>query len=152
MPISKPIIRLLQIFSARLVLEVFGGAGAIWGFSEAIGLRTPETVWFWRPCALIVGVIFFVRWCMQIQDYVFEENLLVPALKSNEMYSLRKDMSKRFFSEAGEDESLQLSTDEETLSYGSPYSSVEGKRRIGSPDSSLEGNTTIGSPDSSVEG
>ncbi len=83
---------------------------------------------------------------------MLEENLLVPALKSNEMDSLRKDMSKGFFSEAGEDESLQLSTDEETLSYGSPYSSMEGKRTIGSPDSSLEGNTTIGSPDSSVEG
>ena len=25
-------LRLLQIFSARLVLEVFGGGGAIWGF------------------------------------------------------------------------------------------------------------------------
>jgi hypothetical protein len=131
MPISKPIIRLLQIFSARLVLEVFGGAGAIWGFSEAIGLRTPETVWFWRPCALIVGVIFFVRWCMQIQDYVLEENLLFPSLKSNEMDSLRKEMSNSFFSEAGEDESLKLTKDQdETESYGSSEFSMEGKQTM----------------------
>merc|ERR1719273_261189 len=62
-------IRFLQIFSARLVLEVFGGAGAIWGFSEALTLRTPQTVWFWRPAALSVGGIFFVRWILQIKDY-----------------------------------------------------------------------------------
>ena len=129
MPISKPIIRLLQIFSARLVLEVFGGAGAIWGFSEAIGLRTPETVWFWRPCALSFGVIFFVRWCMQIQDYVLEENLLFPSL--NEIESLRKDMSNSFFSEAGEDESLKLTKDQdETESYGSSEFSMEEKKTI----------------------
>lgn len=78
---SKPqpdkILRLLQIFSAKLVLEVFGGAGAIWGFSEAIGLRVSSTIWFWRPCALTVGAIFFVRWISQIQDYVTEENIHV---------------------------------------------------------------------------
>lgn len=73
MPVSKnPTVRLFQIFSARLVLEVFGGAGAIWGFSEAITLRTPATLWFWRPCALTVGFIFFIRWLMQIQDFLDE--------------------------------------------------------------------------------
>lgn len=46
-----------------------GGAGAVWGFSEAVGLRTPKTVWFWRPVALIVGAIFFIRWYKQIQDW-----------------------------------------------------------------------------------
>lgn len=66
------IVRLLQIFSAKLVLEVFGGAGAIWGFSEAVGLRKPDTLWFWRPCALVFGAIFFIRWMMQIQDYLVE--------------------------------------------------------------------------------
>lgn len=67
------ITRLLQTFSAKLVLEVFGGAGAIWGFSEVIGLRRPETIWFWRPFALTFGMIFFVRWIMQIQDYIIVE-------------------------------------------------------------------------------
>ena len=72
---TNKLIRLLQIFSARLILEVFGGAGAIWGFSEAIGLRDQSTIWFWRPCALTVGVIFFCRWVGQIQDYMMEENV-----------------------------------------------------------------------------
>lgn len=74
--VSKPSgmkwIRLLQIFSARLVLEVFGGAGAIWGFSEVLTLRNAHTVWFWRPVALTFGLIFFVRWMMQIKDFMNE--------------------------------------------------------------------------------
>lgn len=61
---------ILRIWSAKLVLEVFGGAGAIWGFSEACTLRNPSTVWFWRPTALVVGAIFFARWCLQIKDYI----------------------------------------------------------------------------------
>ena len=68
------LLRLFQIFAAKLVLEVFGGAGAIWGFSEAVGLRTPFTVWFWRPTALTVGAIFFVRWILQIMDFIEESN------------------------------------------------------------------------------
>ena len=72
---DNKLIRLLQIFSARLILEVFGGAGAIWGFSEAVGLRVTSTIWFWRPVALTVGVIFFCRWVGQIQDYLMEENI-----------------------------------------------------------------------------
>jgi len=62
----------LEIFCARLVLEVFGGAGAIWGFSEATGLRTDDTVWFWRPAALTVGAVFFSRWLLQIRDFMTE--------------------------------------------------------------------------------
>mmetsp|Transcript_5260 Transcript_5260/g.9661 ORF Transcript_5260/g.9661 Transcript_5260/m.9661 type:complete len:125 (+) Transcript_5260:115-489(+) len=72
---DEKLLRLLQIFSAKLVLEVFGGAGAIWGFSEAVGLRVASNVWFWRPCALTVGTIFFARWLCQIQDYIIEEDL-----------------------------------------------------------------------------
>jgi len=74
--VSKPTgmkwIRLFQIFSATLVLQVFGAAGAIWGFSEVLTLRTTETVYFWRPVALTVGLIFFVRWMMQIKDHINE--------------------------------------------------------------------------------
>jgi len=65
-------VRLLQIFSAKLVLEVFGGGGAIWGFSEVLTLRRPETVFFWRPVALTIGFIFFIRWMMQIKDFMNE--------------------------------------------------------------------------------
>jgi hypothetical protein len=67
---SDKVIRLFQDFGAKLILEVFGGAGAIWGFSEAIGLRVPSTVWFWRPCALTFGAIFLVRWVGEVRDRV----------------------------------------------------------------------------------
>ena len=50
----------------RLVLEVFGATGAIWGFSEALGLRSSSTNWFWRPASLIVGALFFTRWTHQV--------------------------------------------------------------------------------------
>ena len=56
----------LQVFAAKFVLEVMGGAGAIWGFSEAIGWRNLENVWFWRPVALTGGFIFFLRWTYQL--------------------------------------------------------------------------------------
>lgn len=82
---SDKVLRLLQISSANLVLQVFGGAGAIWGFSEAIGLRVASTVWFWRPCALIVGAIFFVRWLLQIRDYILEENIHISLTGNKSM-------------------------------------------------------------------
>lgn len=63
------VIRMFQIFSAKLVLEVFGGGGAIWGFSEACTLRNPETQEFWRGVAQAVGMIFFIRWVLQIRDH-----------------------------------------------------------------------------------
>ena len=87
-------LRLIQIFAAKLVLEVFGGAGAIWGFSEAVGLRVPQTVWFWRPCALVFGFIFFCRWLLQIQDYVVDavvvaDNSDLELKKSTEFAEMR---------------------------------------------------------------
>jgi hypothetical protein len=57
---------LVLTFLVKLVLEVFGGGGAIWGFSEACGLRTTHTIWFWRPVALTVAFLFAVRWILQI--------------------------------------------------------------------------------------
>lgn len=59
---------LLRAFSVRLVLEVFGGAGAVWGFSEACGLRRDNRDPFWRAAALSVGAVFFARWLFQLAD------------------------------------------------------------------------------------
>ena len=56
---------LLTEFVPKLILEVFGGAGAIWGFSEACGLRRPDTIWFWRPASLCIGFLFFLHWFHQ---------------------------------------------------------------------------------------
>ena len=83
MPRDK-LVRLFHIFGAKLVLEVFGGAGAIWGFSEAIGLRVPSTVWFWRPCALTFGAIFLVRWLGQVRDHVVADDGSVRSIFLNE--------------------------------------------------------------------
>jgi hypothetical protein len=70
--------QILHTFVSRLILEVFGGAGAIWGFSEASGLRTSSTNWFWRPTALLVGFLFFLRWSYQLYvalgDYYREDD------------------------------------------------------------------------------
>ncbi|CAJ1942180.1 unnamed protein product [Cylindrotheca closterium] len=60
---------ILQTFTPKLVLEVMGGAGAVWGFTEAIGLRTSATVWFWRPVTFIAGGLFFIRWYQQLQEF-----------------------------------------------------------------------------------
>lgn len=96
-------LRLFQIFSAKLVLEVFGGAGAIWGCSEALGLRNTTTEWFWRPCALSFGAIFFVRWLLQIQHYIVQT---------------RTKMMLSFVKDSGE--SLELTAEhDEGSSYGS---------------------------------
>ena len=63
-------IQLLQIFGRKLILEVFGSAGAVWGFSEAIGIRTADTNVYWRPTALLVGVVFWARWITQFRRSV----------------------------------------------------------------------------------
>ena len=62
-------IELLQIFAAKLVLEVFGAGGAIWGFSEVCGLRTTnlESIRFWRSAAITVAILFGARWFRQFR-------------------------------------------------------------------------------------
>jgi len=57
---------LLQTFAVKFVLEVLGAAGAIWGSSEAIGLRTTQNRWLFHWLAGVVGVLFLVRWLIQL--------------------------------------------------------------------------------------
>ena len=89
----------LEIFTARLILEVFGGAGAIWGFSEAIGFRTDNTVWFWRPAALTIGAVFFSRWLLQIRDFMNEH-----AMSSNNLYKEINMVDRIYSYESATDE------------------------------------------------
>jgi hypothetical protein len=97
-------IRILQIFSAKFVLEVLGGAGAIWGSSEAAALRTSYNIWFWRPLALFVGTIFFYRWLLQIKECILE---------------FSKETRKEGFNILRESEDEGLTLQEETShSYG----------------------------------
>ena len=72
---SEKLLGLLQVFGAKLMLEVCGSMGATWGSSEVLGLRVASNSWFWRSCALIVGVIFLVRWIQQVKEYVLEEDI-----------------------------------------------------------------------------
>lgn len=58
---------LFQEFLPKFILEVMGGGGAIWGFSEACGLRTTSTVWFWRPSALVGAALFGLRFLHQVK-------------------------------------------------------------------------------------
>lgn len=48
-------------------LEVLGAGGAVWGFSEMIGLRNEENWLFWRYISSIVTFIFFIRWLLIIK-------------------------------------------------------------------------------------
>ena len=61
-------VRWFEAGVTTLVLEVLGAAGAMWGFSEIVLLRNPETNVIWRPIALSVGVIFLMQWIVQILD------------------------------------------------------------------------------------
>jgi len=45
----------------KLILEVFGASGAIWGTSEVLTLRFPDTQEIWRYISSIIGIIFFIR-------------------------------------------------------------------------------------------
>lgn len=60
---------LVSIFVRKFILEVCGAAGAVWGFSECVGLRTNETAWFWRYLSLLVFGIFFVQWLRRLQQH-----------------------------------------------------------------------------------
>lgn len=64
----------------RIVLEVIGGAGAIWGGAECFGLRTADNVELWRWISVAVGVLCFLRFVTlnapQMED---EGDILGPA-------------------------------------------------------------------------
>ena len=64
----------------RIVLEVIGGAGAIWGGAEVFGLRKADNLELWRWISIAVGVLCFLRFVTlnapQMED---EGNILGPA-------------------------------------------------------------------------
>ena len=77
-------IRLVQEFSAKFVLEVVGGGGAIWGFSEVLGLRTTENRDLWRTIAMCIAFLFFLRWSRQLRS----KYLLLSSSSSSSSSSL----------------------------------------------------------------
>ena len=45
----------------KLILEVFGASGAVWGTSEVLTLRNTDTQDVWRCISSVVGLAFLVR-------------------------------------------------------------------------------------------
>ena len=43
-------------------LEVLGAGGAVWGFSEMVGLRHDDNWFLWRYISSLVTLIFLIRW------------------------------------------------------------------------------------------
>jgi hypothetical protein len=78
----------VQVFLPKFVLEVVGGVGAIWGFSEAAGLRNISNVWFWRPAALLVGTTFLARWLKQMYDFLTRQGSEGKQQEEDELTSL----------------------------------------------------------------
>lgn len=89
-----------QVIAVKFILEVCGAVGAVWGFAEAVQLRTPDnSTTIFRPIALVVGAIFGARWLWQAACYVAHESH-VPAPLVTEPMTLQKESSRSMPSSA----------------------------------------------------
>ena len=48
--------------SATFLLNVMGGCGAVWGYSEAAAVRAGENNDWWRVWSVVVGVLCAIHW------------------------------------------------------------------------------------------
>jgi hypothetical protein len=110
---AEKVLQTIHTFGANLILQVFGGAGAIWGFSEVIGLRTPSTAWFWRPTAQFFGAVFFARWVLELNAHLEKEDLKLFG-RSNSRSTLDVMMSESNSSD-GECDAAAAATEESNL-------------------------------------
>ena len=58
----------------KMILEVFGASGAVWGFSEVLTYRNEDTIEFWRYVCVAVALIFFIRYVIVM--YTFSKKTL----------------------------------------------------------------------------
>lgn len=64
----------------RMVLEVIGGAGAIWGGAEVVKLRNADNADLWRWLSISVGVLCYARFVTLNAPYKEDEgDILGPA-------------------------------------------------------------------------
>jgi hypothetical protein len=64
----------------RVVLEVIGAAGAIWGGSEVVKLRTADNKELWRWISIVIGILSFFRFItLHIPQKEDEGDILGPA-------------------------------------------------------------------------
>uniref|UniRef100_A0A7S4AX06 Transmembrane protein n=1 Tax=Pseudo-nitzschia australis TaxID=44445 RepID=A0A7S4AX06_9STRA len=83
-------IDLCREFLAKLVLEVFGAGGAVWGFSDVCGFRTEavESLRFWRRLALAIAAVFGARWFLQFKRAWMNLNLdLAVHCRNNQLHA-----------------------------------------------------------------
>ncbi|KAL7526901.1 hypothetical protein ACHAXR_002719, partial [Thalassiosira sp. AJA248-18] len=70
----------LMALLLRIVLEVIGGAGAIWGGAEVVKLRTADNPELWRWISIAVGVLCFLRFVtLNAPEKEDEGDILGPA-------------------------------------------------------------------------
>ncbi|KAL7546631.1 hypothetical protein ACHAWF_009964 [Thalassiosira exigua] len=77
--VHMTILRWYEALIVKLILEVLGAVGAIWGFSEIVMMRNPETNQIWRPISIGIGIIFTVRWILSLADFVKSERVMPDA-------------------------------------------------------------------------
>lgn len=64
----------------RIVLEVIGGAGAIWGGAEVFTLRTAENAEVWRWISIFIGFLCFLRFVtLNVPQEEDDGDILGPA-------------------------------------------------------------------------
>ena len=68
--VHMTIVRWYEAFIVKLILEVFGAVGAVWGFSEILTLRTTESNNVWRPVSIVVGILFLLRWILYLVEFI----------------------------------------------------------------------------------
>ena len=59
----------VQIQASKFILQVLGGAGALWGSAEVLTFRNSATTTEWRIASIVVGCIFLIRLMFQISAY-----------------------------------------------------------------------------------
>jgi hypothetical protein len=64
----------------RIVLEVIGGSGAIWGGAEVFKLRTADNPEIWRWISIVVGILCLFRFItLNLPQKEDEGDILGPA-------------------------------------------------------------------------
>ena len=89
------VLHLLFECLVKLNLEVFGAGGAVWGWSEVVGLRTAENKDGWQVTALVVGFVIFLRWMCYIYQHVHRKRLYVITHRKTTQNIMRAQTRKR---------------------------------------------------------
>lgn len=70
-------VHFLMEILVKLNLEVFGAAGAVWGFAEICGFRHADNKKEWQWIAGWIGFLFFCRWMKYTIDHLTHKRMYV---------------------------------------------------------------------------